>query len=116
MNTGMKIKELRQDAKLKSKEFASMLDISPVYLSYIEKGTRKPSLDLIKKICEVLNLDLSTFFEDETLNEEKDITIGESVDMYLRKNGIDTSNLSKEEIENIAEQFVNLFITLHKEK
>jgi transcriptional regulator with XRE-family HTH domain len=64
MNIGKRIKELREGADIKSGDFARMIDVSGVFLSYIENGTKKPSLDTIEKICKALNISLSQFFSE----------------------------------------------------
>lgn len=86
MDIGARIKELRTNKNYKSGEFANLLGISSVFLSYIESGTKKPSYDTLEKICEVLNITLSDFFNEgtepipltpelkELLNNAKDLT------------------------------------------
>ncbi|MCM8710500.1 helix-turn-helix domain-containing protein [Clostridium sp. SYSU_GA19001] len=66
MDIGTRIKELRTNNNYKSGEFANLLGISSVFLSYIENGTKKPSYDTLEKICAVLNITLSDFFNEGT--------------------------------------------------
>lgn len=63
-----RIKNLRLTYNYKSNEFAELLDITPVFLSYIESGSRNPSLTLIEKVCEVLGITLSDFFNTDENN------------------------------------------------
>lgn len=48
----MKIEYFLIQNKLKKKDFAAMLEISPEHLSYIINKRRKPSRELIQKIIE----------------------------------------------------------------
>ena len=64
MNISYRIKQLRQMNNIKSNELASLIGVTPVFLSYLEKGTKKPSIDTLEKICTALNITLSDFFND----------------------------------------------------
>lgn len=71
MDISARIKELRTMYNLKSGEFAGQLGITPVYLSYLEGGSKKPSLETLEKICSALGITLSEFFaENITLTPE----------------------------------------------
>ena len=57
MTFGDFVKAKREEASLSQRNFAAQLDISPVYVSYIEAGKRKPpKRELLQKIAEVLHL------------------------------------------------------------
>lgn len=64
MNIGRRVKELREMNHIKSGEFANMVGVSPVFLSYIENGAKKPSYETLEKICAALNISLSQFFSE----------------------------------------------------
>lgn len=71
MQIGSRIKKLRNMQKYKAKEFAKLSGISPVFLSYIENDTKKPSFDTLERMCSILNITLSDFFkEDFTASHE----------------------------------------------
>ena len=52
------IKVWREHRGLKQKELAQKLEITTAYLSQIEKGEKSGSVDVLKRIAEVLNVDL----------------------------------------------------------
>lgn len=54
---GMKMKQARTDANLTLVEFARQCDLSPSYVTEIEKGRKYPRADKIVKIAEVLDKD-----------------------------------------------------------
>lgn len=53
---GKRIKKFRKAAHLTNEQFAELLNISPVHLRRIEGGSRLPSLDLLLKISDILNI------------------------------------------------------------
>ncbi len=58
---------LRVFNDIKAKDMAKKLEISPSYLSEIEKGRKEPSLNIIKKYSAVLNTTPSSilFFSED---------------------------------------------------
>jgi transcriptional regulator with XRE-family HTH domain len=67
MNTkqsiGRRIKVLRRKRGLSQEEVASKADISPNYVSRMERGTENPTLDMLIKISEALNVELWELFD-----------------------------------------------------
>ncbi len=60
---GMRMKELRKNRRLSQEELAEKADISSKYLSRVEMGQHFPSLDVLIKLANVLNVELKDFFE-----------------------------------------------------
>lgn len=56
----------------KAKDLAQKLEISPSYLSQIEKGQKRPSYELIEKFAEVVGERTSTiiFFSEEYVKQK----------------------------------------------
>jgi transcriptional regulator with XRE-family HTH domain len=54
---GMKIRQARTEAGLSLSEFAAQSDLSPSYVTEIEKGRKHPRADKIMRMAEVLNRD-----------------------------------------------------------
>ncbi|MGO5023331.1 helix-turn-helix domain-containing protein [Lawsonibacter sp. LCP25S3_G6] len=59
---GSRIKNRRISQKLSQDQLAEMADITPVYLSRIENGHAKPSLDVYERLCGFLDCDLAYLF------------------------------------------------------
>ena len=55
---GKRIKKKRKELNLTQEKLSEILEISPTYISEIERGTGISSLATITKIANVLNLDL----------------------------------------------------------
>lgn len=60
---GMRIKELRMVRKLSQEQLAKRIDISSKYMSRIEMGQHFPSLDILTKLANALNVEVKDFFE-----------------------------------------------------
>ena len=75
MKIGQAIRILRKNDLSKQGEFADSIGISQAYLSGIENGHKKPSLEVIQKIAESLEVPLAVLFwfgvEREDVSEDK---------------------------------------------
>jgi transcriptional regulator with XRE-family HTH domain len=60
---GLRIKELRKRRGLSQDDVAERADTSPNYLSRMERGTENPTLDMLIKISEALEVDLWELFD-----------------------------------------------------
>ena len=64
------IVEARKRKLLNAKNFAEMVGVTPIYLCRIEKGKQKPSLKVLNKICEILNLNFAKMAEEVGYSEQ----------------------------------------------
>jgi len=53
---GLKVRQARMDAKFSLSKFAARCDLSPSYVTEIEKGRKYPKTDKILKMAEVLGI------------------------------------------------------------
>ena len=60
---GSRIKEIRKLRRLSQEELSEKINIDPKHLSRIEVGRGFPSLDTLKRLADVLNVDIKDFFE-----------------------------------------------------
>lgn len=51
---GERIKSAREQAKLTQEQFAELIDVSPQYISDLERGVVGASISTIKRICSTL--------------------------------------------------------------
>lgn len=85
---GKNIAELRKRKGLTLSELAERTNISKSYLSNIERNLNKnPSLDIMKRIANVLNVDMITLLKS---SNEKDMQL------HIEKEWIDFVNELKE--------------------
>ena len=67
---GSRIKEFRINKGLKQNEMAKLLNISVSTYSNYENNYREPKLDLIHKICDILNITLDELLDRHNLDPE----------------------------------------------
>lgn len=93
MDFGRNFLKARNARGMDQKVAAAKLDVSPGYLSRVENGKKKPSLDLILNAAELYGVKPGFFFEDQ---EQIDIN---NIDTEENKNFIrDLEVLSNEEL------------------
>lgn len=56
---GHRLQDRRKERRLTQEEVAERVDITVVYLSKIENGRAKPTLELLDSLCDVLDLELA---------------------------------------------------------
>jgi transcriptional regulator with XRE-family HTH domain len=61
MNYHQAFKKIRDYKKLTQSQMAEFADVSPGYISKIEKGERVPTLEVIEKICKATNIPFTLF-------------------------------------------------------
>ena len=63
MNIGFIIVKLRSENQLSQENLAEKSDMHRTYLSEIEGGKRNPTLSVLKRIVDALDLSMSEFFK-----------------------------------------------------
>ena len=71
---GLRIKELRVSKNLKQCEMADLLEMERSNLTRIESGKQRPSDENLEKIAKILNVELFELFENDHLQDKKDLT------------------------------------------
>ena len=57
MNIGEKIRNRREDMDLSQREIAKLIPMNQSNYSKIERGMQEPSIEQLKRICQILKLD-----------------------------------------------------------
>jgi transcriptional regulator with XRE-family HTH domain len=98
---GRRMKELRCKHGMTLKSLGEAVDFNYSNLSKIERGIRKPKVELLDRIANYFNVDISYFFN----GEEGDIGSEESLhhDLYMLTREIKNKNISVEELRMLAE-------------
>ena len=99
---GFMLQEYRKRAKITQEKLSEMLEISPTYISEIERGTGISSLATITKIANVLNLDLDYLILGIS-NTNIDKTFSNLLERIPKKD----QKLFISLCENIANNFIN---------
>ncbi|MCM8710502.1 helix-turn-helix domain-containing protein [Clostridium sp. SYSU_GA19001] len=66
MDIGQRIRELRKSKNLTITALAKEIEITREFMSSLENNRYIPTLPTLEKICEVLNITLSDFFNEGT--------------------------------------------------
>lgn len=82
MNIGQKINKLRLEKKLSMRELGDKVGVSHAHISKLESGINSPSVELLEKLAEYFDIDISYFFITE--EEEKGFTDSERSLLYER--------------------------------
>lgn len=69
MDIGTKIKNAREDKDIFQKQMAEMIPMNQSNYSKIERNMQEPNLHQLKRIAEILNLDLNNLLEIERYSE-----------------------------------------------
>lgn len=65
MIIGDNIRKAMELKKIESKELAEMLEVSPTYVSYLLNDKRKPSMKLLSKLADILEVRVADLMEDD---------------------------------------------------
>lgn len=92
MNIGQAIRTLRKNELMNQEEFSSSVGITQSYLSLIEKGHKKPSMEVLQQMADSLKTPLPVLFwfgvEKEDVPEEKQYiydTLKPSIDNLINE-------------------------------
>jgi transcriptional regulator with XRE-family HTH domain len=70
---GNNIREVRKRAHITQEKLAEYIDVSAVFISQIENGMRKPSLETVYKLSLILKTPIDKFLENVIyIDDEKD--------------------------------------------
>lgn len=98
--TGLRIKELRRSKQLSQEQLAERADISSKYLSRMERGTEKPTLDMLIKLSKALEVEIWEMFEFGHVAGRKELK--ESLQTFLKAADEPTLRLAVKIIRTVA--------------
>ena len=70
---GMRIKELRRSNHLSQEQLAEKADINSKYLSRMERGTENPTLDMLIKLSNALEVEMWEMFDFGHVASQKEL-------------------------------------------
>ena len=88
MKIGQKIRNAREDMDLSQCEVSRLIPMNQSNYSKIERDVQEPSLDQLKRICEILKLDPRYVLELGGIEciSPKDIRLLKNVKQFLKEN------------------------------
>lgn len=103
-NIRLNLKEILKEKGMTSKELAEKLGVTSVTISYIVTNKTTPSLDMVSRIAQVLNVKMSTLLGEEPLRVVDD---SKEFASYIRYKGIhyvaDTLDEFYKQVDEIKE-------------
>lgn len=102
MKLGNKIKYLRQQNKLSTRQLAEKLGVSQAHISKMENDENLPSLPLLEKLSKVLEVHITYFFEDIEKVERIEKVSEEGID-YIALDKKIKGDIDPEDIEKAIE-------------
>ena len=72
---GQKIRKLRTLHHMSQANLAEIIDVSTNYIGQIERGDRKPSLETLVALCNVLNTSMDYILSDSIPQNEDQLTL-----------------------------------------
>jgi transcriptional regulator with XRE-family HTH domain/KaiC/GvpD/RAD55 family RecA-like ATPase len=82
VDLGLRLKELRTKRGLSQTELAKLVGVTPSTISQVESNLIYPSLPALLKMAEVLSVEISSFFQDQTESKKRLIfSGGDAVDV-----------------------------------
>ncbi len=91
MSLGAKIRDFRKERGITITQLAGKLDVSPSFLSAVERDIKKPSLIMLRKISSHLNISLSYLMTDSGNNS----LTGEKLRAIRKSRGLSTEDLAE---------------------
>lgn len=66
---GAVIKEARIDKGLSQEQLAEILNVTPTHIKHLESGRRKPSVNVLFQLSEILSFSLDSLLEKNNFSE-----------------------------------------------
>ena len=87
MNIGEKIRNTREDLELSQNDMAKLIPMNQSNYSKIERGIQEPSIEQLRRICQILKLDPRYLVgvEEFEFVSEKDLRLLKDVKEFIAK-------------------------------
>ncbi|MHC9542469.1 MAG: helix-turn-helix domain-containing protein [Vulcanimicrobiota bacterium] len=95
---GSQIKELRKNSGLTQEEIAEKTGITPAHFNRIERAHQTPSIDVLERISDILEVDICCFFIPEISLENEEFH-----SIFLKELVLLLKDRPKEDIKLIIE-------------
>lgn len=110
MNIGKKIQEFRKARSLTMKELAERVECTPSLISQLEHGKTDPSISMLKKIADVLNVNIVDFFMDRINDDDVVTKTQDRIDIQLNRWDARIQSL----VKNVTNKKMQPFYTVIK--
>ncbi|MBE6568205.1 MAG: helix-turn-helix transcriptional regulator [Ruminococcaceae bacterium] len=90
MNIGEKIRNAREDMNLSQRDMATLIPMNQSNYSKIERDVQEPSMEQLRRICQILNLDpryLLNLGEYASITEQ-DMSLLKDIKAFIKQHPI----------------------------
>ena len=90
MNIGEKIRSAREDMNLSQRDMAGLIPMNQSNYSKIERDVQEPSMEQLRRICQILNLDpryLLNLGEYASITEQ-DMSLLKDIKAFIKQHPI----------------------------
>lgn len=90
MNIGEKIRNAREDMDLSQKDMAALIPMNQSNYSKIERDIQEPSMEQLRRICLILNLDPRYLLQlgDFSPITQKDLLLLKDIKIFIKEHKI----------------------------
>ncbi|MFN7250041.1 MAG: helix-turn-helix domain-containing protein [Anaerobacillus sp.] len=99
---GQKIKELRMQHGMTLKELGGAINFNYSNLSKIERGNRKPAIDVLESLSNYFNIDIAYFFSSPQKTHSK--TELPDIELIHFTKELKQKNISLQELRELVEK------------
>ena len=87
MNIGSRLQQLRKQNGFTAEKLAEKVDVTRIYITKLEHNENFPSFPLLEKICDVLGITLSDFFNvgDNNISPELNTLLNNAKELTPEK-------------------------------
>jgi XRE family transcriptional regulator, master regulator for biofilm formation len=101
---GKRLKEIRLKSKISLREFAKRINFSPSYVSYIENGEKRGSVDFFQKCSEVLGISIGDLFDDKKVPVSEELK-KEGVEWIILGKELEKDGISMEDVKKWVDEY-----------
>lgn len=103
---GKRIRELRLQNRLSQEQLAFSAEITTAYLGQLERNEKNPTVAVLMKVCNALNIEISDFFSERTLQQKEVDHVSMQILQQLKD--------QDEEVKVIILQLIKIVLKLRK--
>lgn len=91
MDIGSKIRDKREDMDLSQRDMAKLIPMNQSNYSKIERNVQEPSMEQLRRICEILNLDPRYLLNlgDAEFLSPADVKLVNDIKKFIREHPIE---------------------------
>lgn len=96
---GKRIRELRVQNKITQEDLAEQIDLSVSYISYVENGKKKPSLETLIRIANILGVTVDEILAGNQLHNPTDYQT--DIDLIMDDFSVNEKRLAFELLKSV---------------